>query len=75
MEPAASRRPKAAVATGEVWWICRARSVSARVDTRRRLYKAILGDGTNQLIAHIFHYSFVSSLASGSGRSTGPPYP
>ena len=42
---------------------------------RRRLYKAILGDGSNQLIAHDFHYSFVSSGAGGSGRSTGPPYP
>jgi len=31
METPASARPSAAVATGLVWWIWRARSVSARV--------------------------------------------
>ena len=33
MEHAARARPRAAVATGVVLWICRARSVNPRVDT------------------------------------------
>ena len=33
MEAAARVRPRAAVATGSVLWICRARSVRSRVET------------------------------------------
>ena len=37
-----SERTEAAVATGEVWWICRARSVRARVDTAAAFTKPSL---------------------------------
>ena len=42
MEAAARTRPMAAVATGVVLWICRARSVRPRVDTATALTKPSL---------------------------------